>query len=314
MEMILSIVIPVYNEEGSIEELYGELKNTLKNLPDSTEVIFIDDGSTDGSTDKLRKISGEDEKFKLIVLGRNYGQTAAMASGIKFARGNIIVTLDADLQNKPDDIPKLIEQMHKGYDVVSGWRKKRKDAFLSRRLPSGIANWMISCLTGVKLHDYGCTLKAYKSEFIKNLSLHGEMHRFLPAYCFWHGARITEVEVGHFPRIHGKSKYSLNRVFKVMLDLLVVKFLLSYLGKPIYIFGGIAITSFLLGSVVNVYVVVRKVFFSGSWLSPLFFIGFILWTFSVTCIFLGLLAEILVRLYLETGKYTTYRISDKVNI
>lgn len=314
MEFIPSIIIPVYNEEQNIDKLYGELKNVLVKLPDSSEVIFVDDGSKDGSAYKLRKIASQDKNFKLAVFGRNYGQTAAMAAGIKASKGSVIITLDADLQNNPEDIPSLVAKIKEGYDVVSGWRKNRKDAFLSRRLPSIMANWMISFLTGVKLHDYGCTLKAYKSEFIKNLSLYGEMHRFLPAYCYWQGAKITEIEVNHRPRVYGRSKYNLNRVFKVFLDLLVVKFLLSYLGKPIYVFGGMALTTFALGAFINVYVLVRKVFFAGAWLSPLFFIGILMWTFSFTCLLLGLLAEVLVRLYMETGKFPVNRISEKINL
>jgi glycosyltransferase involved in cell wall biosynthesis len=313
MEVKPSIVIPVYNEKGNLEGLFAELGEVLKKLPDSAEVIFVDDGSDDGSREMLKELSGANRKMKLAVHARNYGQTAALVTGIKCAAGNVIVTMDGDLQNNPRDIPALLEKLMEGYDVASGWRKERKDPFFSRRLPSAIANSLISWMTGLKLHDYGCTLKAYRSEFVRGLSLHGEMHRFLPAYCYWQGAKIMEVAVSHRPRVSGRSKYSLNRVFKVLLDLIVVKFLLSYLGKPIYVFGGIAMASFAAGTLVNSYVVARKIFLHGVWMSPLFFIGALLWTFSVTCIFLGILAEILVRLYMETGQYPAQRIIEKVN-
>jgi len=313
MEIRPSIVIPVYNEKDNLGQLAEELKKVMERLHPETEVIFVDDGSNDGSTGVLKEIA-EDGRFRVLVHGRNYGQTAALMTGIGQASGNVVVTMDADLQNDPADIPMLLAGIEDGCDVVSGWRRNRRDAFFSRRLPSMIANMKISWFTGVKLHDYGCTLKAYRSEFIKNLSLQGEMHRFIPVYCRWQGAEIKETEVNHRRRIHGKSKYSINRVFKVMLDLAVVKFLMSYLGKPIYVFGGMAIASLAGGTVVTVYVIVRKVFMQGEWLSPLFFIGILLWTFGVTCFLLGLLAEVVVRLYLETGRHPVRRVREKINI
>jgi len=310
----VSIIIPCYNELDNIDRLYSELKETVKRLDCPAELIFVDDGSTDGTREKLQGLAATDKNTKLILLSRNYGQTTALAAGLDFSKGELIITMDGDLQNDPRDIGLLLEEIKKGTDVVSGWRKQRKDKFFTRILPSNIANFLISFLTGVKLHDYGCALKVYKKEFLANLSIYGEMHRFLPAYCVWQGAKVSEIVVHHRPRIYGKSKYGLGRIFKVLLDLFVVKFFLSYLTKPIYIFGGAAVLAFLFGLVVNIVVIIRKVSFAGQWLSPLFFIGFSFWGLSVVCMLLGLLSEILVRLYFESRQTPSYRISKKVNL
>ncbi|MBN1622342.1 MAG: glycosyltransferase family 2 protein [Endomicrobiales bacterium] len=313
-KQLISIIVPVYNEENNIPELYDSIKKIKDSIPGTVEVIFIDDGSTDKSKVEIENIAKQDKDVKMIALGRNYGQTIAIASGIKNSKGEIIVTLDADLQNDPGDIPTLVGLINKGNDVVSGWRKKRMDPFFSRKIPSLIANSIISFVTGLKLHDFGCTLKAYRREFVDHLSIHGEMHRLLPAYCVLQGANIVEIPVNHFPRKHGKSKYGLSRTLKVLLDLLVIKFLLSYLSKPIYVFGGIAIFSFVLGAAINLFVVIRRIYLHGQWLSPLFFIGFSFWTLSVICLLLGLIAEVLVRLYFESGNKLTYKIKSKINL
>lgn len=309
--MKISVIIPVFNEEKNLPQLYDELARA--GIPDR-EIIFVDDGSTDGSRAVIKELAKKDKSVSLIALNKNYGQTLALAAGIKHSTGAVIVTMDADLQNDPADIPKITALIGDEYDVVSGWRKDRKDPFLSKILPSRIANSLIALITGVRLHDFGCTLKAYKREYVDHLSIHGEMHRFLPAYCSWQGARITELAVNHRPRVHGVSKYGINRTFKVVLDLMVVKFVLSYLSKPIYVFGGIALLAFLAGTVVNIFVVARRMFEQGEWLSPLFFVGILLWSVSVICFLLGLLAEIIVRLYYETRQYDVYRIKEKVNI
>jgi glycosyltransferase involved in cell wall biosynthesis len=311
----LSVIIPIYNEEKNLTELYHELSTTLKTLTLPYEVIFVDDGSSDNSYTILKDIAEKDKNVKLIRLARNYGQTVALSAGIKFSSNALIITMDGDLQNDPRDIPKLlIKLQNENYDIVSGWRKKRRDPLITRKLPSEVANWFISKVTGAKLHDYGCTLKIYKREYLENISIYGEMHRLLPAYCFWAGARIGEIEVNHRPRIHGRSKYGLERTIKVILDVLVVKFLLSYLNRPIYVYGGVSITTFLLGTAVSIFVVIRKIFFHGEWLSPLFFVSFLLWTTSIISLLLGLLAEVLSRLYFESSKFPTFVIKEKVNL
>ena len=235
--MKLSIIIPIFNEEDNIEPLYEKLKNVLEKLNYNFEVLFINDGSIDKSAEKIRVIIERDKRVKLVNFRRNFGQTAAMMAGIDFSAGDVIIPMDGDLQNDPEDIPKLLERLGEGYDVCSGWRKDRKDNFLIRTVPSRIANFLISKVSGVHLHDYGCSLKAYKKEVIKDVRLYGEMHRFIPVYAHLHGAKVTEVPVKHHPRIHGKSKYGLIRTFKVILDLMLIKFLSNYSYAPIYFFG-----------------------------------------------------------------------------
>jgi len=242
-EKDISIVIPVFNEKENIYPLYTKLKQVLESLKKSYEIIFIDDGSTDGSQDFLRQISQKDKLVEVVIFRKNFGQTAAISAGFDYARGDIIVTLDADLQNDPEDILRLLEKIEEGFDVVSGWRVKRKDPFLTRKLPSYVSNWLTSSLTGVRLHDYGCTLKAYKREITRDIKLYGEMHRFIPALASWVGASIGEVKVNHHPRKYGKSKYGFSRIFRGFLDLLTVKFLLSFATRPIQIFGKFGLIS-----------------------------------------------------------------------
>ncbi|MCB4790556.1 MAG: glycosyltransferase family 2 protein [Elusimicrobia bacterium] len=309
--MLLSIVIPVYNEKENLKELYKQLKAV--DIRDY-EIIIVDDGSTDGSLELLKEISKKDSSVKIIVHRKNYGQTAALFSGFSNAIGDWIATLDADLQNDAADIPKMLAKAKEGYDVVSGWRKDRKDSFFFRSLPSIMANYLISVITGVKLHDYGCTLKVYKRELIQKLAIYGEMHRFLPAYLSWQGAKLYEMEVVHHERLSGKSHYGFGRVFKVILDLFVAKFFFSYLTKPIYVFGGVSLASFVLSVLAAGIVVIRKIFFEGAWISPLIFVFFFLLGVSVLCLLLGLLAEILIRIYFESKDKIPYHTKEKINI
>ena len=238
--MQLSIIIPVYNEEDNILPLFSAVSDVVRKNNYSAEIIFIDDGSSDRTVERIKSL----QDAKLIRFRKNFGQTAAMSAGIDFASGDVIIPMDGDLQNDPNDIPKLLEKLNEGYDVVSGWRKDRKDNPIKRNLPSRIANGLISSISGVHLHDYGCSLKAYRRDVIKDIKLYGEMHRFIPVYANWMGGKVTEVPVTHHPRIHGVSKYGINRTFKVVLDLIVIKFLQKYAQKSIHVFGGLGLLSF----------------------------------------------------------------------
>jgi glycosyltransferase involved in cell wall biosynthesis len=310
-EEMISVIIPVFNEEKNILPLYEKLINVLKQLQEGYEVIFIDDGSTDNTLAELRAISKNNPAIKVISFLRNYGQTAALSAGIDFSKGTIIIPMDGDLQNDPADILLLLEEMDNGYDVVSGWRKNRKDPFLTRRLPSIIANKIISFIGRVPLHDYGCTLKAYKRGILKNIRLYGEMHRFIPIYAKWVGARVTEVEVHHHPRRSGFSKYGMMRMFKVVLDLMVVKFLLSYSQKPIYVFGGVGLFMILVGFFSGVYAIFLKLFRGVSFiLTPLPLLCVLLLMLGFMSILMGFLAEILTRTYYESQRKPTYQIKE----
>jgi len=304
--MTLSVVIPVYNEEENIQILHDRLKKSLDKLAQDYEILFVDDGSTDRTLSLLEGIQADDKRVMVLSLRRNFGQTAAFAAGFDFARGDIIITMDGDLQNDPDDIPKLLE-MIKDHDLVSGWRKKRKDPFFTRRLPSVIANWLISNVTGVKLHDYGCSLKAYRREVIKNLRLYGEMHRFIPAVASWYGVRVAEVETIHHPRQHGKSKYGISRTVKVVLDLITVKFLQSFSTKPIQFFGPVGMISGILGFFILVYLSIDKLFFGNPIGGrPLILLGALLIIVGIQLIGMGLLGEMLVRVYHESQRKPIY--------
>ncbi len=318
----LSIVVPVYNEVENISLLIEKLHQTASSLSLSYEILLIDDGSTDGSWEKLMECSKDRPHFRLIRFRRNFGQTAAMSAGFKESKGEIIITLDADLQNDPADIPKLIEKMNQGFDVVSGWRKERKDPFVNRRLPSIIANYLISKITGIKLHDYGCTLKAYRRHIIDNLHLYGEMHRFIPALASWVGGTIEEVPVSHNPRRFGSSKYGISRTFRVLLDLMTVKFLLRYSTRPIQIFGKIGmifgipglimITVVLLG---HLSFVLFGTEFAASLIKRPFWVitPFMLILFCMQFISMGLLAEVQVRTYHESQSKPIYVIKEIVD-
>ena len=304
--MTLSIVIPIYNEEENIQILHEKLTEVLDPLEKEYEILFVDDGSADRTLSILEEIQAKDKHVVVLSLRRNFGQTAAFAAGFDFARGDVIVTMDGDLQNDPADIPKLLELI-KDNDLVSGWRKKRKDPFFTRRFPSIAANWLISKVTGVKLHDYGCSLKAYRRDVIKNLKLYGEMHRFIPAVASWYGVRIAEVETVHYPRLRGKSKYGISRTIKVVLDLITVKFLQSFSTKPIQFFGPIGILSGLLGFLISLYLAIDKLFFGrdiGG--RPLLLLGALLIIVGIQLIGMGLLGEMLVRVYHESQRKPIY--------
>ncbi len=304
--MELSVVIPIYNEEENVEELHKRLTEILNKLQISYEIIYVDDGSTDNTLKILENIQKSDPHVVVLSFRRNFGQTAAFAAGFDFARGNIVITMDGDLQNDPADIPKLLEAI-KDADLVSGWRKKRKDPFLTRRLPSIIANWLIGKVTGVRIHDYGCSLKAYRREIVKNLKLYGEMHRFIPALASWYGVKIKEVEVIHHPRYKGKSKYGLSRTIKVLLDLLTVKFLHSFSTKPLQFFGPIGFLFMVLGTSIVGYLLFLKIFQGASIGGrPLLLGGFFSVLIGLNFIGMGLLGEMIVRVYHETQKKPIY--------
>jgi len=306
----ISIVIPLYNEDDNVRALHERLKGVLEKLQLEYEIIYVDDGSNDETLLLLRDIQKDDKNVLVLSLRRNFGQTAAFAAGFDFARGDIIITMDGDLQNDPNDIPRLIKAME-GYDLVSGWRKKRKDPFLTRRLPSVIANWLISKVTGVRLHDYGCSLKAYRREVVKNLRLYGEMHRFIPAIASWYGVRIAEIETTHHPRHKGKSKYGISRTVKVLLDLITVKFLQSFSTKPIQFFGPIGIIFGIGGIGISLYLTVLKLF-SGIDIGgrPLLLLGVLLIIVGIQFVGMGLLGEMIVRVYHESQKKPIYAIKQ----
>lgn len=313
LSLDLSVVIPVFNEESNLEPLHKELEEVLSGLGLAYEIIAVDDGSTDKSFEKLKEIQQNQPHLRIIRFRRNFGQTAALSAGFRYARGRVIVPMDADGQNDPADIPRLLEKLQEGYDIVSGWRKERKDNTVTRTLPSRIANWMIGRITGVRLHDYGCTLKAYRAESLKSIRLYGEMHRFIPALARWGGEKVTELVVNHRPRQHGKTKYGLNRIFKVLLDLITIKFLESFSTKPIYVFGGLGFLclfgSFVAGAVV-LYMKAAMNFSMNR--NPLLIVSTMLMTTAVQFVLMGLLAEILVRTYHESQNRPTYVIEQIV--
>ena len=311
----LSVIVPVYNEEENVAELHRRIVAVLGTLPQEWEIIYVDDGSRDGSFDLLREVAADLPRVRLLRFMRNYGQTAAIAAGIDHARGEIVVFLDADLQNDPKDIPMLLAKLAEGYDVVSGWRAHRQDTFINRKLPSMIANGLISWVTGCHLHDYGCTLKAYRREFLKGFTLYGEMHRFLPAYAYQNGARITELAVDHHPRTRGVSKYGIERTFKVVLDLITVKFISTYAHKPSYLFGMVGMALIALAVLLVGYLVVMKLAVGASLIeSPLLLMSAMFVILGVQSIFLGLIAELLMRTYHESQDKPTYRIKETVNL
>lgn len=310
----VSFVIPVYNEEENLPDFYRELTAAGEKLPGSCEIIFIDDGSGDGSFPALRKIQAADPKVKIIRLRKNFGQTAALAAGFDRSRGEIIITLDADLQNDPADVPLLVAKMNEGFDIVSGWRVKRKDKFVSRRLPSKAANWIISRITKVKLHDYGCTLKAFRRDVVKNIKLYGEMHRFIPAIASTMGVAIAEVPVNHRPRIHGKSKYNITKSVRVALDLLTVKFLLSYSTRPLQIFGLFGLLAGLMGGILGgILSYQRLILKQGIANRPLLLLSVLLIVIGIQFITMGLLGEIMVRIYHEAVEKHIYAVREVID-
>ncbi len=308
----ISIVVPVYNEEDNLPILADRLQEVAQEY--DCEILFIDDGSTDKGFEVIRARAKKDKRMKCVRFRRNFGQTAAISAGIEMAQGDVIIPLDADLQNDPADIPHLLEKLDEGYDVVSGWRRNRKDKTWTRVIPSKIANWLISRISGVHLHDYGCTLKAYRREFIKGVRLYGEMHRFIPIYAAWEGGKVTEIEVTHHPRRFGQSKYGINRTVKVLLDLVTIKFLGSYATKPIYMFGGLGMLLWVGGAgfagltlyhklVLDIYV----------HRNPFVLISVFLLLVGMQFVMMGVLAEILIRIYHEAQKRPVYSVRETLN-
>lgn len=311
MEPELSVVIPLYNEAESIPALYDELTAALEATGRSYEVVIVDDGSKDGSFERLREINARDPRWQIIRFRRNFGQTAGFSAGFDAARGDIVITSDADLQNDPRDIPKLLEKMEEGYDIVSGWRVNRKEPFLSRRLPSMMANRMISGATGVYLHDYGCSLKAYRQVVVKNVHLYGELHRFIPALASWMGVTVAEVPVNDRARRYGSSKYGFSRTFRVLLDLISVRFLLGYSTRPIHVFGRVGLIMVGLGALIGVFLTFVK-FGLGQDIGnrPLLLLAILLVIVGVQMLSMGLLSEMVMRTYYEAQDKPIYMVRD----
>ncbi len=307
MKKELSVIIPVYNERENIRPLHAAMKPVLEGMAVEYEIIFVDDGSTDGTTAEIEGLAS-DANVRVIEFRRNFGQTAAFAAGFDYAEGEVIITMDGDLQNDPVDIPRLFDMVRNGkYDLVSGWRKNRQDTFLNRKLPSVIANWLISAVTGVKLHDYGCSLKAYRRDVVKNLRLYGEMHRFIPAVANWYGVNVAEVETTHHPRVWGKSKVGISRTVRVFLDLITVKFLQSFSTKPIQFFGPVGLASTAAGLLISLYLAGEKLLLGMSIGGrPLLLLGVLLIIIGVQLIGMGLLGEMIVRVYHESQKKPIY--------
>jgi len=305
----VSLVLPVYNEEDNVQPLYEALVGAMAGLSLPCEVVLVNDGSSDDTAARLDALAERDSRFVIIHLRRNFGQTAAMAAGFDEASGDVVIAMDADLQNDPADIPKLLDKMNEGYDVVSGWRRDRKDKWLTRILPSKIANWLISRMTGVYLHDYGCSLKAYRREVLRDVRLYGEMHRYIPALAYWAGGSVAEVVVAHHPRRFGKSKYGLSRILRVVLDLMTVKFLLAYSTKPIQVFGRWGVISGALGFLLALYLSVEKLVLNVNiGTRPLLLLAVLLMIVGVQFITMGLMAEVQVRTYYESQNKPIYRV------
>lgn len=314
--MNLSLIIPVYNEQDTLPHLFDAVYKTMNALNQSWEAILVDDGSRDNSLSILKEYAEKDpQHVRVISFRRNFGQTPAIAAGLDYAQGEIIVLLDADMQNDPADIPMMLAKLDEGYDLVSGWRKYRKDNVLTRNLPSMMANWLISRVTGVHLHDYGCTLKTYRRDVLEGFRLYGEMHRFIPVFASSVGAKITEVPVRHHARKFGKTKYGLERTVKVILDLFTVKFLVAFASKPIYLFGGTGGLLMAISTVIMIYLLIRRIFFFVSATgSPLFIISAMFFILGFQSMLMGLIAELLVRTYHESQRKPTYTIRTMLNL
>jgi glycosyltransferase involved in cell wall biosynthesis len=309
----VSIFLPVYNEEPNLMPLHAKLDEALKTLDRSAEIVYVDDGSTDGSLKILREIADLDPRVRVVALRRNYGQTAAMAAGIDAASGRVLIPMDADLQNDPADIKRLLQKLDEGYDVVSGWRKNRQDKMFTRKIPSMIANRLISWIGGVPLHDYGCSLKAYRRESLQDVRLYGEMHRFIPIYASWAGARVAELPVKHHARTMGKSKYGLSRTLKVVFDLMTIKFMASYQTKPIYVFGMFGMFAFLISLLAGLYAVFLKIIHKADFVqTPLPILAIVMFAVGVQFLLMGLLAEMLVRTYHESQAKAIYAVRERL--
>ena len=312
----ISVFFPVYNEEPNLRPLHEKLNSSLAQLGRSAEIIYDDDGSTDGSLNVLREIAAQDPRVRVIAFRRNYGQTPAMAAGIHAARGRVLIPMDADLQNDPADIVRLLDKLDEGYDVVSGWRKNRQDTLITRKIPSKMANWIISKIGGVPLHDYGCSLKAYRRESLEDVQLYGEMHRFIPIYASWSGARVTEIPVEHHARTMGTSKYGLSRTVIVVFDLMTIKFMASYQTKPLYMFGFAGMTTFVISFLCAVLALLMKF---ANWphhadfvQTPLPVLTMVMLVLGVQFFFMGLLAEMLVRTYHESQSKPIYAVRERI--
>jgi glycosyltransferase involved in cell wall biosynthesis len=311
----LSIIVPVLNEAATLPELADGLRKELDKLGRPWEILFINDGSTDSSEEVLNEFADKDLRIRVIHFRRNFGQTAAMMAGFDYARGDILIPIDGDGQNDPADIGQMLARLEQGYDVVSGWRKDRQDHFIQRNVPSIVANQLISMVSGVQLHDFGCSLKAYKRTVVDGIRLYGEMHRFLPIYASWHGAKITEIVVNHHPRRAGRSKYGLERVAKVLLDLLVVKFLDSFAQKPMYVFGGCGIFSLILSVLAFLWMVYLKIFKDFPFITtPVPLIVVMAFMIGMMCILLGLMAEMIMRTFYESQGKPIYNIRESRNL
>jgi glycosyltransferase involved in cell wall biosynthesis len=309
----LSIFLPVFNEEPNLRPLHLRLDAALKALGRRAEIIYVDDGSTDGSLNVLRELVQRDARVRVVALRRNYGQTAAMSAGIDAASGDVLIPMDADLQNDPVDIVRLLAKLDEGYDVVSGWRKNRQDKAITRKFPSMIANRLISWIGGVPLHDYGCSLKAYRRESLQDVRLYGEMHRFIPIYASWAGARVAEIPVQHHARTMGASKYGLSRTLKVVFDLMTIKFMASYHTKPIYIFGTFGMIAIVLSLLAGIWATVLKLWYGVSFiLTPLPVITVVMLAIGVQFLLMGLLAEMLVRTYHESQAKPIYAVKERI--
>ena len=309
----VSIFLPVYNEQPNLRPLHAKLDEALRSLDRTAEIVYVDDGSTDGSLNVLREIAEVDPRVRVVALRRNYGQTAAMAAGIDAASGTVLIPMDADLQNDPQDISRLLEKLDEGFDVVSGWRKNRQDKMFTRKIPSMIANRIISWIGGVPLHDYGCSLKAYRRESLQDVRLYGEMHRFIPIYASWAGARVTEIPVKHHARTMGKSKYGLSRTLKVVFDLMTIKFMASYQTKPIYVFGMFGMFAFAISLLAGLYAVFLKIFHKADFVqTPLPILTIVMFAVGVQFLLMGLLAEMLVRTYHESQAKAIYAVRERL--
>lgn len=310
---LVSIVIPVFNEAENVGLLHGEIATAVKGRAEEYEIIFVDDGSSDGSLAELKKIRAGDPRVKIIQFRKNFGQSAAISAGFKYSRGQVVVAMDADLQNDPADIPLLVDKVAEGFDIVNGWRRDRRDKWLTRRVPSFFGNKLISWITGVKLHDYGCTMRGFRSDVVKNLKLYGEMHRYIPAIASRMGIRSAEVVVNHRSRRFGKSKYGLSRTFRVVLDLISIKFLLAYSHRPLQIFGGAGLLMILAGMVSGVILTYTKIILhQGIAGRPLLFFTLLMVFLGFQSISLGLLAEMLSRIYHEGLDKNEYSIRELI--
>ncbi len=313
----LSIVLPIYNEAQSLPHLLEELTPALEAIGKSYEIICVDDGSKDNSFEELKKLHQQDNRLRVIRFRRNFGQTAAFAAGFDRVRGEIVITMDADLQNDPADIPKLLAKMDEGYDVVSGWRMGRwresVGSFITRKIPSATANWLISKVTGVVLHDYGCALKAYRYDVVKSINLYGDLHRFLPAIASYYGVEVAEVSVGYRSRQFGNSKYGLNRIIRVILDLITVTFLLNYSTRPIQIFGLLGLSCFGVGVITGIYLTLTKLLYGASLANrPLLWLVMLLVMIGIQLVMMGLLGEMIVRTYHESQNKSIYAVREEL--